>query len=106
MCFTGCGQVSVVGHSLGSIIAHDILMAQPAKDETRSVQGPYGCDIPILRYADAYHPSVRFFVMQGEVVIYLFIYLFSAVRATDEVLHAVCRCVGGSNEVLPDPQLV
>lgn len=106
MCFNGFGQVSVVGHSLGSIIAHDILMAQPAKGETRPVQGPFGGDIPILRYAGADHLFFSFFRdagRSGYLLIYLFVFVFT-VRETDEERYAVCRCVGGSNEILPDAQ--
>lgn len=42
-------KVSVVGHSLGSIIAHDILMAQPVKGETQIAEDAVGKDVPLLR---------------------------------------------------------
>eukprot|EP00903_Cladosiphon_okamuranus_P008634 g8280.t1 len=48
------GKVSVMGHSLGSIIAHDILMAQPAKGETELAEGAVSKEIPIL----SFHPEV------------------------------------------------
>lgn len=44
-------QVSVMGHSLGSIITHDILMAQPVKGQTGLAEGAVSQDIPVLRYA-------------------------------------------------------
>ncbi|CAM9561115.1 unnamed protein product [Ectocarpus fasciculatus] len=44
------GKVSVVGHSLGSIIAHDILMAQPVKGETQIAEDAVGKDIPLLSF--------------------------------------------------------
>ena len=43
-------QVSVVGHSLGSIITHDILMAQPIKGQTGLAAAAVSLDIPVLRY--------------------------------------------------------
>lgn len=42
-------QVSVIGHSLGSIIAHDILMAQPVRGETELAEGAVSKGIPLLR---------------------------------------------------------
>lgn len=42
-------QVSVIGHSLGSIITHDILMAQPVKGETGLAEGAISQDIPVLK---------------------------------------------------------
>ncbi|CAM9823302.1 unnamed protein product, partial [Hapterophycus canaliculatus] len=44
------GKVSVVGHSLGSIIAHDILVAQPERGGTQLVEGAVVEDIPILSF--------------------------------------------------------
>ncbi|CBN78302.1 DDHD domain-containing protein [Ectocarpus siliculosus] len=44
------GKVSVMGHSLGSIIAHDILMAQPVKGETQIAEDAVGKDIPLLSF--------------------------------------------------------
>lgn len=42
-------QVSVIGHSLGSIIAHDILMAQPVRGGTELAEDAVSKDIPLLR---------------------------------------------------------
>ncbi|CAB1100509.1 unnamed protein product [Ectocarpus sp. CCAP 1310/34] len=44
------GKVSVIGHSLGSIIAHDILMAQPVKGETQIAEDAVAKDIPLLSF--------------------------------------------------------
>ncbi|CAN0540935.1 unnamed protein product, partial [Ectocarpus sp. 12 AP-2014] len=44
------GKVSIMGHSLGSIIAHDILMAQPVKGETQITEDAVGKDIPLLSF--------------------------------------------------------
>ncbi|CAM9129063.1 unnamed protein product [Scytosiphon promiscuus] len=44
------GKVSVMGHSLGSIIALDILMAQPEKGGTQLVEDAVVKDIPILSF--------------------------------------------------------
>ncbi|CAN0182222.1 unnamed protein product [Pylaiella littoralis] len=44
------GKVSIMGHSLGTIIAHDILMAQPMKGGTELVEGAIGKNIPILSF--------------------------------------------------------
>lgn len=40
---------SVIGHSLGSIIAHDVLMAQPVKGETELADDVYSKGAPLLR---------------------------------------------------------
>ena len=40
----------MIGHSLGSIITHDILMAQPVKGQTGLAEAAVSPDIPVLRY--------------------------------------------------------
>eukprot|EP00752_Nemacystus_decipiens_P005637 g5101.t1 len=44
------GKVSIVGHSLGSIIVHDLLIAQPVKGETKLADGAVSEATPILSF--------------------------------------------------------
>eukprot|EP00904_Undaria_pinnatifida_P013003 jgi/Undpi1/8833/HiC_scaffold_25.g11295.m1 len=44
------GKVSVVGHSLGSIIVHDVLIAQPARGQPGPARVRGGAEIPILGF--------------------------------------------------------